>query len=358
MYKKRIFNIKKIERILVVAYRHGIGTFILLTPFLKTLKKNISNCEITLLIDSDVVAELAYNCKYIDKIINKKGLSVANLLTGIKYFKKEIAPHKYDLTVSTIYERTSRNTFWTYFSRAPYRISFNKNVSAFFDTYTFDWNPNIHEVENYLQVLKSIGCEEIYDDLNLEVNPESEGCIDRFLNMNNISDKHVLLGVHPGSKKGWQQKRWPLEHFIEVAQRFFSSFRAKVIFFAGPDEKEIFPESFNGNPNFILFADQGIRQTQALIKRCSLFLSNDSGLMHIAALHGIPTVTIFGPTNPIKNSPWKVPCETITAKVNCSPCYDYAQIKCQRNECMKSILPEEVFQILKDFYNKVKKGER
>ena len=348
MYRKHTFNINNINRILIVAYRHGIGTFVLLTPFLKTLKKNIPLCEITLLVDSNVVAELACNCKYIDKIINKKGLSTANLLKGIRYFKKEIASDKYNLTVSTIYERTTRNAFWTYFSGAPYRISFDKSGSAFLDTHIFDWHRNIHEVENYLQMLKGIGCSAIYDDLNLEVAGESKEYATHYLKSNNISKQHVVLGIHPGAKYNWHQKRWPLNNFIEVAERFLSEFKAKVIFFGGPDEEGLFLEMAHSNPNFILANKMKINHIHALIGCCSVFLSNDSGLMHVAASQGIPTIAVFGPTNPRKNAPWKVTHKIITSNRKCSPCYDYKKIECQENVCMESILTDQIFHALKN----------
>ena len=355
-YKKRKFDINKINRVLIVAYYHGIGTFILLLPLLKTLKKNIPRCRITLLVDSEIVAELAGNCPYIYKIMNKKGLSTANLLTGIKHFKREIAPHKYDLVISTIYERTTRNPFWAYFSGATYRISFDKRVGAFLDTLSFKWDKNIHEVENYLEMLENIGCRKLYDDLCLKVSPESIEYADRFMRLNNIYGKDVILGIHPGAKKGWSQKIWPLERFVEVADRFSSEFNTKIIFFGGPDEDEIFLKLARLNHKFILANNQTITQTAALIKRCNGFLTNDSGLMHIAALYGIPTVAIFGPTNPKKNRPWRVPHKIIAASIECSPCYDYSTIKCQRNECMESILPDQVFPALKDFYNEMIKG--
>ncbi len=355
-HRKKTFNLNSINQILIVAYRHGIGTFVLLIPLLKTLKKNIPHCDISLLVDSEVVAELAGNCPYINKIINKKGLSTATLLRGIKYFKREIVPDKYNLVISTIYERTSRNSFWTYFSRAPYRVSFDRRVNAFMDTHSFKWDTSLHEVENYLHMSRSIGCKEIHDALNLEVSPESINYAAQFLRLNNISRANVILGVHPGCNKEWSSKRWPLKHFIEVAERFSLKFKAKVIFFGGPDEEEIFSEFTHRNPNFILADNQKINHTQTLIKYCSIFLSNDSGLMHIAALHGIPTIAIFGPTNPKKNSPWKVVHKIITPDMKCSPCYDYKKIECQKNECMESILPDRVFQALEDLYKKVSNG--
>lgn len=351
--RKKTFNINKVKRILIVAYRHGIGTFVLITPLLRTLKKNIAECEITLLIDSEVVSELAGNCQYIDKIINREGLSTSNLLNGIKYFRTEIAPHKYDLVISTIYERTSRNSFWTYFTGAPYRISFEKRISGFLDTHSFEWDKDIHEVKNYLRLLVNIGCTQIYDDLKLELSAESIEYADHFLRINNISSKDVILGIHPGAKKDWFQKRWPLKRFIEVADEFCSEFGAKIIFFGGPDEKEIISELINHNSNFTLANNQNIRHTQALIKRCSLFLSNDSGLMHIAAIYQIPIVAIFGPTNPLKNSPWKAPHEIVKSTMKCSPCYDYSTINCKKNECIESIPSGQVFQALKEHYNEV-----
>jgi len=80
----------------------------------------------------------------------------------------------------------------------------------------------------------------------------------------------------------------------------------------------------------------------ALIKRCNLFLTNDSGLMHVAAAFGIPVVAIFGPTDPDKTAPIGGNARIVRHTVDCSPCLK--EVCPSDHRCMLSIDPEEVWE--------------
>jgi ADP-heptose:LPS heptosyltransferase len=101
---------------------------------------------------------------------------------------------------------------------------------------------------------------------------------------------------------------------------------AKVLIFGGPDEEELKHDVAalvrTNKPELV--AAMPLRRTAALIKRCNLFIANDSSLMHIAAAVKTPVVGIFGPTNPLATGPYSKRSAVVTNRTRqlaCQPCY-------------------------------------
>ncbi|MFH1776630.1 MAG: glycosyltransferase family 9 protein [Candidatus Omnitrophota bacterium] len=349
--KKRRFNFTNINKILVIAYNHGVGTYMLLTPMLKTLKINMPNCHISILLSSETVRQMAENSKFVDEIIYNQKLPSLKMFEGKEFFRQSIAPKKFDLAISTIYETSSKNAFWAFFSGAPYRVGFNQDINSFLDTFSFKRDAiNTHEIQRYLNMLRCLGINYLSDELTLPEGGDAGHFVDIFLNRQKVSPKDIILGIHPGAKKNWPQKIWPLQRFIKVASRFSDKFKTKVIFFGGPDEDEIFLKLADSGDKFILANKQTICQTAALIKRCNIFLTNDSGLMHLAAAAKIPTVAIFGPTMETKNRPWNVPHIVVRKNLACSPCYNYEKLTCKQAKCLNMVSIDDVMSALTRLY--------
>ena len=170
----------------------------------------------------------------------------------------------------------------------------------------------------------------------------------------------MILGVHPGANVSWiGEKRWPAERFSRVSERFIDEYNGDVIVFGGPDDKSVIEKvKANIKKKRIHFADnQTIRQTAALIKECDLFLTNDSGLMHVAAACKVPIVAIFGPTLPYKNYPWKIPHLIVRENLPCSPCYNHRRIKCKHYDCLNLLSEEKVYLAVKDMICKMTEKE-
>jgi ADP-heptose:LPS heptosyltransferase len=103
-----------------------------------------------------------------------------------------------------------------------------------------------------------------------------------------------------------------------------------------------------------------VRQAAALMKKCSLFISNDSGPMHMAAAVGVPTVAIFGPTNPVWVKPWGVKHRIVRLGLPCSPCFRYspAPLKCAAHidfACLKDIDVDQVHKACLDLFLELQK---
>jgi len=153
------------------------------------------------------------------------------------------------------------------------------------------------------------------------------------------------LGINAGATYG-SAKRWYPERFGAVASYFSDQY--DIIIFGGPNEVEMAKEIEEsllilGVSNYTNLAGKtNIPELCANIGGCSLFITNDSGPMHIAAAYQVPTVAIFGPTKYKETSQWQNPKGVIVKKdIDCAPCMK-RECPLKHHECMKSITSEDV----------------
>jgi ADP-heptose:LPS heptosyltransferase len=125
-------------------------------------------------------------------------------------------------------------------------------------------------------------------------------------------------GVNPRTR--FDLKRWPTEKFAELARRLFEEPRRRVLVLGLPDEIERF-QALAGAPGRMQGAAGSLRLAGALLARSDACVANDSGLMHLAAAVGVPTVGIFGPTNPAVWGPAGPGHHIVRHIVPCQPCY-------------------------------------
>jgi heptosyltransferase-2 len=162
--------------------------------------------------------------------------------------------------------------------------------------------------------------------------------------------KKPTLGINAGATYG-SAKRWYPERFAEVAKEFSNKF--DIIIFGGPNEVEMANEielnlkSFKVNNYQNLAGKTNIQELCANIAGCSLFITNDSGPMHVAAAYKVPTIAIFGPTRYKETSPWMNDKSTIVRhEMECSPCMK-RECPLSHHNCMKNISVIEVIEAVK-----------
>lgn len=164
---------------------------------------------------------------------------------------------------------------------------------------------------------------------------------------NNVTENEIVVGLHPGSG-GQIGKRWAKEKFVELGDELYEKYGAKVLLFGGPDEAGLKQDICALMKNKPVLVEGTLKQTATVIGRCDLFISNDSGLMHIATAMGVPTIGVFGPTDPRRTSPWGEKNTIVAKDMPCIPCYKYpffstnSRIECQRMDCLKTISVEDI----------------
>jgi ADP-heptose:LPS heptosyltransferase len=139
-------------------------------------------------------------------------------------------------------------------------------------------------------------------------------------------------------------KRWPEDRFIETARILSHRFNCRTVIFGGPGEKET-AAAVADSIGYGAVTAAGyltIRESFEVMKYAALFISNDSGPMHLAAAAGCPVVAIFGPTMDHKTAPLGNQSVILTSDVLCRPCYRYKPVTCSTLECLKKITVEMV----------------
>ena len=160
-----------------------------------------------------------------------------------------------------------------------------------------------------------------------------------------------VMGINAGATYG-SAKRWYPQRFAEVAAEFSDKF--DIIIFGGPNEAEMAGEieshlkSLHVTNYTNLAGKTNIKELCENIGGCSLFITNDSGPMHVAAAYQVPTVSIFGPTKHTETSQWMNKKSAIVRHdIECAPCMR-RECPLGHHECMKSIEAYEVIEAVKE----------
>ncbi|MBI5755965.1 MAG: lipopolysaccharide heptosyltransferase II [Nitrospirae bacterium] len=163
------------------------------------------------------------------------------------------------------------------------------------------------------------------------------------LSKNNIPPDFLIIGINPGAAYG-SAKRWYPERFARLSNILSNKYNAKIIVFGGKQEQDISEQIVSASQVSILnmAGKTSVRELMAMIKHCRLFITNDSGPMHIAAALGVPVVAIFGSTDPSKTSPLGEQHIVIKKDIACSPCF---LRKCYKDLlCMDLISVDDVME--------------
>ncbi len=159
------------------------------------------------------------------------------------------------------------------------------------------------------------------------------------------------LGINAGATYG-SAKRWYPERFAQVGAEFSKEY--DIIIFGGPNEVEMANEIEDNLKkrdvsNYVNLAGKtNIEELCSNIAGCSLFITNDSGPMHVAAAYQVPTVSIFGPTKYKETSQWSNEKSRIVRhEMDCSPCMK-RECPLKHHDCMKTITADEVINAIKE----------
>ena len=335
------------NRILVTQTGGWVGDMVLLTPALRALKIAYPQSHLALLV-RPLVAGLMVTHPYIDQVIvDNKGRGL-NRLPPFWKLVSEIRRSDFDLAV-VLHPTSFRNALIPFLAGIPERIGSNVSGRGILLTQTCADRTDLHEIHRYLRVLELIDIHEPNAKLEFWHTDTDRHAVRQIFARHGISPKEHLIGVNLGTT--WRTKRWPLENFAEVITQVQKRVEARILLTGSTAEiplGEVLAqiakvEAIN------LIGKTTLMQLGALIESCDLYLTCDSGPMHIAAAVGTPTIALFGPTNPTRHGPYGENHEVIEKPVECRPCY---KRKCMRKDqphlCMTEIDPNEVVsQILK-----------
>ncbi len=331
----------------------GIGNMIFLTPALKALRKAHPSSMIGFLLGPYGAEEVIEGSDLIDKKIivdPKKHKGLAGKIKLIQELKRE----NFSLSITSTGTNPLKSGLLCYLARIKYRLGEGIKGKSYFYNLKIEWDENNHEAESNINLIQKLGIEVKDKSLYIHRSSEDEIFAQRIFAAHNL-DQKLVIGMHPGS--GMHQaefKRWPKERFAQLADRLVNNHKASVIIFGGPEEIHLAKEirSLMETDPLVMTGKTTLAQTAALIEKCSLFISNDSGLLHVACAVNPSTIGIYGPTNHIRTGPYSDSAVIIRKELDCSPCYKGAKVDCKGLDCLELISVEEVLEAVNSLLKK------
>ncbi|MEW5951709.1 MAG: lipopolysaccharide heptosyltransferase II [Elusimicrobiota bacterium] len=311
-----------------------LGDSLLSLPLVKAIKENFPNSKLTVLIRAEN-KQVFSGISEIDEIIedNKKSAPKISEFTRLL---KELKKRHFDAAL--IPHRSFRSALLASLAGIPKRIGFNFGFWSFLftDAQPFGWP--MHDAERnmmLLSALKVLSKPSFPDFEQKEELPEE------------IKKIPLKIAINPSSV--WETKRWPKEYFVSLIKKIKESYKIPCLITGGKAEEEYnleieksLPEGYCIN----LTGKTGLSSLVSLIKNCDLFVTNDSGPMHIAAALGTPLIAIFGPTTKeLGFFPYSKQAVVLEEELKCRPCRLHGSRKCPHEHflCMRLITPQKVF---------------
>ncbi|MEO1175205.1 MAG: glycosyltransferase family 9 protein, partial [Myxococcota bacterium] len=181
-------------------------------------------------------------------------------------------------------------------------------------------------------------------ELRYIVGAEDQRDADQALAESGVRRDEVLIGISPGAK--WETKRWPIERYCDLAARVQDS-GWRVVVTGSPDEAGLAQAILERVPGAVALTGRlGLGALGGVIARCSAFVANDSGPMHIARGLGVPTLAFFGTTDPRQ---FEFDGHALMyAAVPCSPCHFYGRKRCPKGHfrCMTELTVDAAWDAL------------
>ncbi len=294
-----------------------LGDAIMATPSIEMLKQKYPDAHITLL-GPEYLRLIFSEYDYISDNTKKDKFRLKAVLA----LAKKIG--KFDLAI------TMQNTFLSaallYFTNSTKRVGFSRGIRSIFLTDAIYYDKNIHQVARFAKLIDSGECKQKL-----------------FLKCDGVKHADTIV-IAPGAAYG-DAKKWP--YFDEAVREIIKCKKLEVIIVGAKSDEQTCVELEN-KLNGLNISCKNLAGKTSLIElveiiaSAKIFLTNDSGPMHIASALNVTTITIFGSTNPLLTGPWMAD-KTIVLynKIDCSPCFK-RECKFGHYECLKNISPQTV----------------
>ena len=317
---------ESIKRLLVRG-PNWIGDAVMCEPALVALRPLFPAAEITLLVKPGV-AELFKGHPGVDRILVYEAPGRHAGLTGKWGLANAIRRARFQLAI--LFQNAFEAALLAFLAGIPARYGYATDGRGFLLTDSAavpTRTKTNHQVHYYLDLLRPLGAIASAVSPRLYLTDEEEWAMAVKLADAGVGGSDFVVGLNPGSIYGGA-KRWLPERFAETAERLIRDCQAgtgltvRVVIVGARGEEELgraVAQRMQHSP-VVLSGRTTVRELMAVIRRCGLFLTNDTGPMHIAAAFNVPLVAVFGPTDARSTAPFGNKHSIVRQPVECSPC--------------------------------------
>lgn len=339
---------------IIVRMPNWLGDLVMATPVLADLRARWPEARITAMCSSGL-APVLKNDPNINEVFSFKRPN--GWIPHQQHWTiiEELQRGHYDLGV--LLTNSFSSAWWFWLGKVKNRIGYSGNLRNLLLNRSVPFpaqKETQHLVITYKMLLNPIGIPVSNRSPQLYTTPEERQATADLLKRCGVDlKKHILVGINPGAAYG-TAKCWLPDRFHDVTKRLIEDPRVRVVYFGDPAGASVVNEICKDLPEQVinLAGKTNLRELMSLISTCSVFLTNDSGPMHVAAAFNVPLVALFGSTSDVKTGPYGGG-KVIHKHVECSPCYKRV---CPIDfRCMKRIEVDEVYRELRVLIDKVEK---
>ena len=339
----------------------GIGDVIFSTPLIEILKKSFPGCFIGYICNRRV-SELIASNPFLDKIFvyekdEYRDIWNHSKIKGIRKildFLKEIKHEKFDLSIDL--SLSYKHSLFMKLIGIKERVGLNyKNRGRFLTRKVdIDGFDNKHVAEYYLDVLRllEIDLSQYKIASRIYASAKSSAFGDKFLAENKISESDLLIGIAPGCGESWghdaYRRRWDQKNFADLANALIDKWKAKIVLLGNLKEADICKDVLSlAKSRLINYCGKtSIEDLIGILGKCRLLITNEGGLLHMAAGLGVKTVSLFGPVDERSYGPCFAEGVHIVVSrkdLPCRPCYKkFKYNDCDKKLCLEMITVDEV----------------
>ena len=323
-----------------------LGDTVLTLPLLAEIKRRFPREKLTFFC-SPQGKQLAENSAAVDDIIvdDKKGADRG--WSGL--WRQALRLRQMAFTLALTPHKSFRSALILYFAGIPCRVGFRQSKGWFLFNRLVHRPSELHDIERNLSLLGAFGipiedCERRFElreayPGDTAVSPEFE--------VINASRDRLRVGVNPGSV--WATKRWDKEGYATLIKMLQARWNCEVVIFGGPEDTQIASAmAADVGSNCLNFAGKfTLGELPGALASCDVFVTNDSGPMHIAVARGVPTVALFCATTPgLGFYPYSADAVIVQKNLHCRPCGTHGGRRCPLGtaDCIRLIEPAHVLQ--------------
>jgi len=343
----RIRHVGRIRR-LMIRSANWIGDAVMTTPAICDIRRHFPKARITLLA-KPWVSPVFEGSAHVDEIMI---YDATGRHRGINGFMNLIADlRKYRFEAAILFQNAFEAALIPFLARIPQRIGYPTDGRGLLLTHRVPIPLNfntMHQVAYYKGILEGIGIKASSKELHVQVKRSDALRAEDLLKRCGADPQERIVGINFGAAYG-PAKQWPIERFADLADRIHDHFGCRIVLFGAPRDRAAGGdlEKRMKSPAVNIAGKTDLGEAIALIRRCDLFITNDSGLMHVAAALKVPLIAIFGSTNPWVTGPWNCKVKLMRYPISCSPCLEPA---CPEGhlKCMTRIEVEAVYEAVKE----------
>ena len=323
-----------------------LGDTVLTMPLLVEVKRRFPRARLTFFC-SPQGKQLAENSAAVDAVVvdDKKGRDRG--WPGVWQQASRLRQMAFTLALTP--HKSFRSALILYLAHIPCRVGFRQSKGWFLFNRLVHRPSERHDIERNLSLLSAFGirvedCERNFDLRDPPDVPKTRGFQEQGMQH---GTERLRIGVNPGSV--WATKRWETERYARFINLLQTRWDCDVVIFGGREDKQIAAaiQAAVGTRCINLAGKFSLAELPAAVASCDIFVTNDSGPMHIAVARGVPTVGLFCATTPALGFyPYSAAAIVVQKDLPCRPCGAHGGRRCPlgTEDCIRLIHPEHVLQ--------------